>query len=218
MLYVVATPIGNLDDITLRAIEVLKSVDVIYCEDTRHSAILLDRIGATAPRESFHHHTSPEKLAAVVRRLEHGEIAAYITDAGTPGVADPIGLLAEACHKAGVTVTPIPGPATVAVILSVAGLPANTFWFAGFVPTKKGRQTYIKELINYKGTIVIFETAPRLLKFLDQFIALGGGDKKIVVGRELTKKFEEILTGTAAEHKEHFTKNAPKGEFVIAIA
>lgn len=217
MLYVVGTPIGNLEDISKRAVEVLKTVDRIYCEDTRHSRVLLDKLGIKTPTESLHHHSSEQKIEAIVRELKNGATFAYISDAGTPGVADPVGLLAEACHTAGVEVSPIPGASAVTAILSVAGFPANSYRFAGYVPTKKGRQTFIKQLLAAKETTVIFETAPRFLKLLEQLIEFGGAEKEIVVGRELTKQFEEVIRGSVFDLKEHFTAQPPRGEFVVAL-
>lgn len=217
MLYIVGTPIGNLGDITLRAIETLKEVDAIYCEDTRRTRILLEHFGIKKPLQSLHHHSAEYRLEEVLKLVQDGQNVAYVTDAGTPGVADPAGKLVEYFYEHGEqAVTPIPGPSAVTAILSVAGIPANSYWFAGYVPTKKGRQTFIKKVINFNETVVLFETAPRLLKFLDQLIELGGQHKKIIIGRELTKQFEQIETGTAAELKAKFTEL--KGEFVLAVA
>ena len=216
MLFVVATPIGNLGDITFRALEVLKSVDKIFCEDTRHSRILLNHYGITTPTESLHQHTSPSHLGYIVKALKNGQDFAYITDAGTPGIADPGGLLAQACFDNGIAVSPIPGASSVTALLSVAGLPANSYWFAGFVPTKKGRQTFLKKVIGFPDTVVLFVTAPRLLKFLNELKALDFTGQ-IIVGRELTKQFEEIKRGTLVETTDHFNLNQPRGEFVIVL-
>lgn len=219
MLYIVGTPIGNLGDITLRAIETLKNANVIYCEDTRRTKILLDHYGIKKPLQSLHHHSAEHRLDEVLKLVQSGQNVAYVTDAGTPGVADPVGKLVEYFYDhAEHAVTAIPGASAVTALLSVAGVPANSYWFAGYVPTKKGRQTFIKKVINFDETVVLFETAPRLIKFLDQLIELGGQDKKVVIGRELTKQFEEILTNKPAELKAHFTATAPRGEFVIAVA
>lgn len=212
MLYIVATPIGNLEDITFRAVEVLKSVQKIYCEDTRRTRILSARFGIETPLESFHHY-SDQKIAGIIHALEQGMDFAYVSDAGTPGIADPGGKLVEAAQKAGVQVVPIPGASSVTALLSVAGILANEYRFAGYVPTKKGRQTFIKKLLASDEPVVFFETAPRIQKFFDQVIELGGADREFIAGRELTKKFEEIKRGYPAELKEDFVK--PLGEFVL---
>lgn len=216
-LYVVATPIGNLQDITLRAIETLKSVDVIYAEDTRHTSLLLTHFGIKKPLHPLHHH-SPESLLWTVKcELEDGKNIAYVTDAGTPGIADPAGKLVEVIrYNSGAAIVPIPGPSAVTTLLSVAGLPANSYWFAGYVPTKKGRQTFIKNILAFDETVVVFETAPRIQKFLDQLIEFGGERRYLVLGRELTKKFEQIAFGFPTEVKADVF--APKGEFVVALA
>ncbi|MEX0594836.1 MAG: 16S rRNA (cytidine(1402)-2'-O)-methyltransferase [Patescibacteria group bacterium] len=212
MLYIVATPIGNLEDITFRAVEVLKNVEKVYCEDTRRTRILSARFGVTTPLESFHHY-SDGKITQIVKDLQNGADFAYVSDAGTPGIADPGGKLVEAAQQAGVQVVPIPGPSAVTALLSVAGVYANQFRFAGYVPTKKGRQTFVKKLIASDEPVVFFETAPRIQKFFDQVIELGGAELEFVAGRELTKKFEEIKRGYPAELKEDYQD--PKGEFVL---
>lgn len=218
MLSVVGTPIGNLGDITKRAVETLQAADVIYCEDTRRTKILLDHLGISKPLQSLHHHSAEYKLEEVLKLLQNGQNVAYVTDAGTPGVADPAGKLVEYLYNHGVKdVTPVPGPSAVTAILSVAGLPANSYWFAGYVPTKKGRQTFIAKLAQFPETVVLFETAPRLLKFLDQFAAVDA-DRVLVVGRELTKQFEQIERGTASELTAIFTGKTIKGELVLGIA
>jgi len=217
MLYIVATPIGNLQDITLRALETLKTVDLIYCEDTRRTKQLLAAYSITTPVDSFHHY-SERKIPQILTALKQGQVLAYATDAGTPGIADPAGKLVVAVRTAGFTVTPIPGPSAVTALLSVAGIYANEYTFAGYVPTKKGRQTFIQEMIVSDRPVVCFETAPRLLKFLQQVIDLGGQEKQLIIGRELTKQFEEIRVGQAAEHLRYFQENAPRGELVIALA
>ncbi len=213
-LYIVATPIGNLEDITLRALDTLKNVAKIYCEDTRRTKILLVRFNLKKSLESFHAH-SLGKIEKIVRELESGLDIAYVTDAGTPGIQDPGGQLVAATREAGITVVPIPGPSSVTAILSVAGIAVDEFYFAGFIPTKKGRQTFLKKILSHDQPVVLFETAPRLSKLFDQLIALGGADRTLIVGRELTKKFEEIRVGTPAELKQLFSQ--PRGEFVIVL-
>ena len=214
MLYIVATPIGNLQDITLRALEVLKSVDAIYAEDTRRTKLLLNYYDIKKPVYSLHHHSSDSQIETVICGLKDGDSYAYVTDAGTPGIADPGGKLVEKVQvETDIPVVPIPGPSAVTALLSVAGIYANQFRFAGYVPTKKGRQTFIKKLIASEDPVVFFETAPRIQKFFDQVIELGGTEVEFVVGRELTKKFEQITRGYPSELKGDFPK--PLGEFVL---
>lgn len=216
-LYIVGTPIGNLDDVTLRAIETLKKVERIYAEDTRRSRILLNHYEISTPLDSFHHHSSPQKLAAIIEQLAAGHDLALVTDAGTPALADPGGLLVQAAHQAGILVVPIPGVSAVTTLLSVAGTPANQFYFAGYVPTKKGRQTFVKNILANTATVVFFETAPRLVKFLELCQEFGGADRVLVVGRELTKQFEEVQRGTVAEILKHFQANVPRGELTLVL-
>jgi len=214
MLYIVATPIGNLDDMTFRAVEVLKNVEKIYCEDTRRTRVLYARFGINTPLESFHHH-SDNKIDGIIDSLKKGSDLAYVSDAGTPGIQDPGGKLVAAAQLENISISPIPGPSSVTAILSVAGISANEYCFYGYVPTKKGRQTFVKKLLGSTSPTVFFETAPRLAKLFDLIIELGGEERELIVGRELTKKFEEIKRGKVVELKEYFTK--PKGEFVLII-
>ncbi|MEK7202434.1 MAG: 16S rRNA (cytidine(1402)-2'-O)-methyltransferase [Patescibacteria group bacterium] len=214
MLYIIATPIGNLGDITFRAIETLKSVEKIYCEDTRRTAKLLAHFEIKKPLESFHEH-SEGKIERIVTELKQGGEIAYVSDAGTPGINDPGGKLVAAARAAGIDISPIPGASAVTALLSVAGIAADKFCYMGFVPTKKGRETFIKKMLSSEMSVVFFETAPRLPKLFDQLIALGGESRTLIVGRELTKKFEEIQTGTPVELKDYFSK--PLGEFVLVL-
>jgi len=217
MLYVIATPIGNLRDITYRAVEILRAVGKVYCEDTRRTKVLCEEFGIDKPLESFHQH-SAGKISKIISELKSGKEIAYVTDAGTPGVQDPGGLLVERAHQEGIRVVPIPGPSAITAVLSVAGVPADSFWFAGYVPTKKGRQTFIKKLLASDQTVVFFETAPRLLKLLDQIIEFGGAERLMIVGRELTKQFEEVRRATVAELKNYYQENPSRGELVIVLA
>ncbi|OGD61212.1 16S rRNA (cytidine(1402)-2'-O)-methyltransferase [Candidatus Berkelbacteria bacterium RIFCSPLOWO2_01_FULL_50_28] len=217
MLYIVATPIGNLQDITLRALETLKKVDFIYAEDTRRTKQLLTAFEIHKPVISLHHH-SPESILEEVRcGVEDGKEIAYVTDAGTPGIQDPGGKLVEKLRDSiGYEfITPIPGPSSVTALLSVAGIAADKFSFMGFVPTKKGRETFIRKILAETEPVVFFETAPRFLKLLDQLIALGGEKRVLIVGRELTKKFEQIQFGLPEELKKDFLE--PRGEFVLVL-
>lgn len=217
MLYVVATPIGNLKDITFRAIETLQSVDKIYCEDTRQTRKLLSAYSISKSTDSYHHHSAPHKLEVILGELKSGMSLAYVTDAGTPGIADPAGKLVEACRAQEIDVVPIPGPSAVTALLSVAGLPANSYVFAGYVPTKKGRQTFIKKALSSDDVVVFFETAPRIRKFLTEIETFGGAERFLVVGRELTKQFEQIIAGTPQTITEKLPPQV-KGELVIALA
>lgn len=216
-LYVVGTPIGNLQDITLRAIQALKEVDTIYAEDTRRTGILLQHLEIAKPLVSLHEHSTKEKIDRAVIELQHGKTAAFVTDAGTPGVADPGGKLVASCRDAGVAVVPIPGVSAITTLLSVAGVPASEFWFAGFLPTKKGRQTLMKKIVTFEGTVVLFETAPRLKRFFAELEELGGGKKRLIIGRELTKKFEEILAGSVTELSGQLSEREIKGEITIVV-
>jgi len=216
-LFVVGTPIGNLADITLRGIETLKKVSVIYAEDTRRTRLLLEHFSINCPLVSLHQHSSRDKLGKIVERLKRGEVAALVSDAGTPAIADPGGELVSMARAAGVEIVPIPGVSAVTTLLSVAGLPAQRYWFVGYLPTKKGRQTLIKQIIASQETVVFFETALRLPRLFGELLALGGQEKTIVIGRELTKKFEEIKVGTVKELADSYSGRAIRGEITIVM-
>ena len=215
-LYVVATPIGNLQDITLRALETLKSVDFIICEDTRMTKRLLDRHQIDKPTISFHQHSSGDKAAHIVAQLKLGQQAALVTDAGTPGIADPGNQLVAAVASAGQNVVPIPGPSALTALLSVAGMPTDNFLFLGFPPHKKGRQTLLREIAAESRVVVLYESSHRIIKLLGSLHELMP-DRAIVVGRELTKLHEEIFRGTVAQAFEHFSAGEQRGEFVVVI-
>lgn len=216
MLFIVATPIGNLEDITLRAITTLKEADLILAEDTRHSGKLLKHFGITTPMKSFHHHSSPEKINWIIEELRQEKNIALVTDAGTPGIADPAGLLVDAAHKAKIKVVPIPGGSAITTLLSVSGINTDHFIFAGFLPKKKGRQTFFQGLADNKTPIVIFESPMRIVKTLED-IQKFWGEREVIVGRELTKLYEEVLRLPVGEAIEHFRTTKPKGEFVIVV-
>ncbi len=216
-LYVVATPIGNLQDITLRALETLKTVDLIAAEDTRHTKKLLQHYGIETPLISFHQHSGERRIEQIIQRIQAGESVALVTDAGTPGVSDPGGALAEAAHQAGIRVIPIPGASAVTAVLSVAGLPAHRFRFEGFPPRKEGaRRQFFESLQGEDTPIVFYESPHRLLKTL-QAAYETLGDCTVVVGRELTKQFEEIFRGKLSEAIAHWQSKPPKGEFVVVV-
>ncbi|MFA5947414.1 MAG: 16S rRNA (cytidine(1402)-2'-O)-methyltransferase [Candidatus Gracilibacteria bacterium] len=216
MLYIVSTPIGNLEDITLRAIRTLKECDYITAEDTRHSHILLQKYEIKTPAMSYHSYSSDEKLEAIVRLLKEGKNIALISDAGTPGISDPAyGLIRRAIEE-NIKIVPIPGASSLLSALVMSGKRMNQFLYIGFLPLKKGRQTLLKELANEERTIVIFESPHRILRTLSD-IKTFIGDKDIAICREITKIFEETLRMNISSAIEHFTKTKPKGEFVLVI-
>lgn len=216
MLYVVATPIGNLGDITLRAIETLKAVDLVVAEDTRVAGRLLKHLEIKQQLESFHAQSGPGKVAKLVERLKAGEQLALVSDAGTPGICDPGYQLVRAALDAGIEVVPIPGVTALAAALSVSGLPMHNFQFLGFLPVKKGRQTLFKSLMNCEMTTVFYESVHRIEKTLQQLLEFGMGERQICIGREITKQFETFYRGTVEEVATEELKN--KGEFTVILA
>ena len=216
-LYLVPTPIGNLGDITYRAVNVLKSVDKILAEDTRTSGVLLKHYEISTPTESFHAFNEHKRTEAIIERLQHGETLALITDAGTPGISDPGFMLARAAAVAGIKIESLPGATAFVPALVKSGLPSDKFVFEGFLPHKKGRQTRLKLLAEEERTIVFYESPHRLIKTLTQFIEFMGEERKVSVSRELTKKFEETVTGSIAEVLDHFQNHTVKGEFVVIL-
>jgi 16S rRNA (cytidine1402-2'-O)-methyltransferase len=216
-LYVVATPIGNLEDITLRALRVLKEVDLVACEDTRRTRGLLTHFGIHAPVTSYFEHNKVAKGEVLLRALREGKSVALVTDAGTPGISDPGFLLVRAARDAGIHVAPVPGPSAVIAALSAAGVPADRFVFDGFLPVKPGRRLHRLEALRaLEMTIVCYESPHRILASLEA-IAQVFGDIEIVVARELTKQFEEILRGTPARLRDHFAEGEVRGEFTLVI-
>ena len=216
-LYVVATPLGNLEDVTLRALRVLKEVAVIACEDTRRTRILLSHFGIHAPVTSYFEHNKLRKGARLIETLEHGQSVALVTDAGTPGISDPGFLLVKQAREAGVPVVPVPGPSAVVTALSAAGVPADRFVFDGFLPVKPGRRVHrLEALRGLEMTVVCYESPHRILAALDA-IAQVFGEREIVVARELTKQFEEIVRGPAATLKARFETGPVRGEFTLII-
>lgn len=216
-LYIIATPIGNLGDITFRAIEILKSVDLILAEDTRTSGILLKHYSISKPLQSFHNFNEHKILANLVERLTNGERMALISDAGTPGISDPGFLIVRACVQAGLKIECPPGATALIPALIKSGLPSDRFVFEGFLPLKKGRQTLLAQLSTEERTMIFYESPYRLAKTLQQFKEWFGGDRPGSVSRELTKVFEETCNGTLDELVERF-KNEVKGEIVIVVA
>ncbi len=218
MLYIVPTPIGNLQDITLRAIEVLKSVDVILAEDTRTSSKLLNHYQVHQPLTPYHQHNEHKVLQHLVAQLQEGKNMAVITDAGTPGISDPAFLLIRECIKAGIKVETLPGATAFVPALVNSGIPTNRFTFEGFLPLKKGRQTLLKQLAEEERTMIFYESPMRLVKTLEEFAVYFGADRKCSVSRELTKMFEENFQGTLQQVCDHFKQKDVKGEIVIVIA
>jgi 16S rRNA (cytidine1402-2'-O)-methyltransferase len=216
-LYIVPTPIGNLEDMTLRAIRVLKEVDVVLAEDTRTSGKLLKHFGIETRQYSYHQFNEHKVVNGLVERMAAGEKMALITDAGTPGISDPGFLLIRECIKNEVKVECLPGATAFVPALVQSGLPSDKFFFEGFLPHKKGRETRLKYLANMSYTIVFYESPHRLLKTLTQLITHFGPDRKASVSRELTKLHEETFRGTLQEIHDHFDKKTVKGEIVIVV-
>jgi len=217
MLYIVATPIGNLKDITLRAIEVLRSVDLIACEDTRHARILLDHYQIKTPTTSFFQHNQITKGQYLLKLLKEGKSIALISDAGTPGILDPGYHIINLAIKNEIEITFIPGPTAFVQALVLSGKPCHQFLFEGFLPTRSvSRQNRLRELANLKRTVVFYESCHRILATLED-IKVVLPDRQLIVTRELTKKFEEIKRGSAEDLLKEFKQQKPRGEFVVVL-
>jgi 16S rRNA (cytidine1402-2'-O)-methyltransferase len=216
-LYLVPTPIGNLGDITLRALEILKSVDTILAEDTRTSGVLLRHYEITKPLQSFHIFNEHKTVNGLIDRLNKGEVMALISDAGTPGISDPGFLLVREALKAGIKIDCLPGATALIPALVKSGFPTDRFVFEGFLPHKKGRQTAFKKLSEEERTIIFYESPHRLVKALEQLKEFFGADRQASVSRELSKKFEETKTGTVEELLKHFSSKEVKGEIVVVV-
>ena len=217
MLYLCATPIGNLEDVTLRVLRILKEADVVAAEDTRQSIKLLNHYEIKTPLVSYHEHNKYEKTPVLVQRMLKGETIALVTDAGTPAISDPGFLLVRECRKAGIDVECLPGATAFVPALVASGLPNDRFCFEGFLPQKKGRSTRLSELANETRTMIFYESPFRLLKTLIQFAEVFGADRDASVSREISKVHEETVRGTLSEIIAHFTEREPKGEFVIVV-
>lgn len=218
MLYLIPSPIGNLADITFRAIEILKSVDLILAEDTRTSSVLLNHYQVQKPITPYHQHNEHKILTHLTDQLAGGKTMALLTDAGTPGISDPAFLLVRECIKNNIKVECLPGATAFVPALVNSGLPTNSFCFEGFLPLKKGRQTMMKKLSEEERTMVFYESPMRLLKTLNEFIQYFGAGRQCCVSRELTKKFEENARGSLQELHDHFNAKTVKGEIVIVVA
>ncbi|MDD2570003.1 MAG: 16S rRNA (cytidine(1402)-2'-O)-methyltransferase [Bacteroidales bacterium] len=216
-LYLVPTPVGNLEDITLRALRILKEVDFILAEDTRTSGILLNHYEIKKPLLSHHKFNEHHSVKGVIMRLQAGECAALITDSGTPGISDPGFLLIRSCLEAELVVECLPGPTAFVPALVESGLPTERFVFEGFLPVKKGRSGRIRELAGEDRTVVIYESPFRLVKTLEQLAVEFGPDRFCSVSRELTKIHAETVRGTLGEVAKHYRENSPKGELVIVV-
>lgn len=226
ILYIVATPIGNLGDMTLRALETLKSVDVVLSEDTRVTGNLLRHFEIKKPLVSFHEHTDADKAGKLIERLQAGESMALVTDAGTPGISDPGNVLVALAAAAGIRVVPIPGANALGAIVSVAGIDMREFTFLGFPPHKKGRETFFKKVVESEIPVIYYESPHRVIKNLELLLELTPTslteprqDKKLVLGRELTKIFEEVVRGSVSEVKTYLESKVGKmkGEFTIIV-
>ena len=217
-LYVVATPIGNLEDITLRALRILGSVDLIAAEDTRHTRKLLTHHGIARPLLSHHAHNETHRATHLLNLLQGGKSIALVTDAGTPGIADPAYALLQALLPHAIPIVPIPGPSAALAALTISGLPMDRFVFEGFLPIKSGRRRQRLEILREEPrTIVLYESPHRLLRLLQEMVACFGAERPVVIARELTKRFEEVVRGTTATLLETFRDRAIRGEFTLVV-
>ena len=217
MLYIIPTPIGNLADITFRAIEILKNVDLILAEDTRTSSVLLNHYTIHKPISPYHQHNEHKIVAHLTDQMAAGKTIAMLTDAGTPGISDPAFLLVRECVKNDIRVECLPGATAFVPALVNSGLPINSFCFEGFLPLKKGRQTMMKKLAEEERTMVFYESPMRLVKTLHHFIEYFGAERQCSISREITKKFEENKRGSLQEVHDYFNAKAVKGEIVIVV-
>lgn len=217
MLYLIPTPIGNLEDLTYRAVRLLKEADLVLAEDTRTSAFLLSHYGIQKPLTPYHQHNEHRVLEHLVDQLAAGKKMALVTDAGTPGISDPAFLLVRECIRRAIAVETLPGATAFVPALVNSGLPTSRFCFEGFLPLKKGRQTLLKKLASEERTMIFYESPLRLIKTLDDFTTAFGAGRPCAVSRELTKKFEETRRGTLEEVANHFREKNVKGEIVIVV-
>ena len=219
MLYLVPTPIGNLEDITLRALRILREVDLIACEDTRTSGVLLSHYDIETPTTSYHDHNEREMAPRLIDRMQAGQTLALISDAGSPGISDPGFYLVRECWRHDLTVQPLPGATALVPALTASALPAHRFVFEGFLPAKKGRQTRLQELAAEERTMIFYESPYRIVKTLGQFVDVFGAERPAAVAREMTKKFEEYRRGTVRELHSYFAdQKKVRGECVLVVA
>ncbi|MBQ6571089.1 MAG: 16S rRNA (cytidine(1402)-2'-O)-methyltransferase [Alistipes sp.] len=217
-LYIVPTPIGNLDDITLRAIKTLEAADFILAEDTRTTSVLLKHLGIEKRLYAHHKFNEHATAASLTEAIGEGRTVALVSDAGTPGISDPGFLLVRSCVEAGIEVETLPGATALIPALVQSGFPCDRFCFEGFLPQKKGRMKRLEELREEQRSIIFYESPHRVVKCLEQLSEVFGSERRVSVSRELTKKFEQTVRGTIAEVAAHFTEHEPKGEFVIVVA
>jgi len=217
MLYLVPTPVGNLEDITFRAVRVLKEVDLVACEDTRTSRVLLDRYQIGTPCVSYHDHNERQRAAELVRKMQDGKSVALISDAGSPGISDPGFFLVRECIRVEIPVTALPGPTALIPALAISGLPCERFCFEGFLPTRKGRRSRLDKLADEDRTMVLYESPHRIGRTLADLAATLGPDRKAAVIRELSKRFEETTRGTLAELASAFAERRVRGELVVVV-
>lgn len=217
-LYIVPTPIGNLDDITLRAVKVLREVDFVLAEDTRTTSFLLKHLGIEQKLRSHHKFNEHATVQMVAETIAAGHDAALVSDAGTPGISDPGFLLVRTCVEAGIEVETLPGATALIPALVQSGFPCDRFCFEGFLPQKKGRTKHLQSLADEERTMIFYESPYRVVKCLEQFAETFGADRPVSVSRELTKKFEQTVRGSVAEVLDYFRAHEPKGEFVIVVA
>ena len=216
-LYIVSTPIGNLEDITLRAKRVLQEADLIAAEDTRRAKILLDTYGIDTRTTSFHSYNIGKKTPQMIKRLLGGENIALISDSGTPGISDPGSAFISECIKKEIPVTTVPGPTAFVAALVLSGKPTNKFVFEGFLSNKTARRRkQLEKLKEEERTVILYESPHRIVRFLEDFLDVMG-DREVILAREITKKFEEVRRTGAREHLEHFSKNKPRGEFIVVF-
>jgi 16S rRNA (cytidine1402-2'-O)-methyltransferase len=218
MLYLVPTPIGNLDDITMRALQTLRNVDVILSEDTRTSGKLLKYFQIDKPLWAFHAFNEHKAIKGILDHLSQGKTIALISDAGTPGISDPGYLLVRACHDHKIKVSTLPGATAFVPALVSSGMTTDRFYFEGFLPHKKGRQSRWTAIAEMDCTVILYESSHRIMKCLDEIVQYCGGDRKICVAREISKMYEEFRTGTASELVSHYKKHTPKGEIVVILS
>ena len=216
-LYVVSTPIGNLEDITRRAIQILQRVDLVAAEDTRRTRLLLNHLSIVKPLTSYHSYNEVRRVPELVRKLSSGQALALVTDAGTPGISDPAHRIIRAAIEHGIRVIPIPGASAVLSALVVSGLPMDRFVFEGFLPTKKGRKSRLEELTQESRTIVLFESPHRVVRTLED-LESALGDRVVAVAREITKRFEEVFRGNLSEARMALARKSPRGEYVLVVA
>jgi 16S rRNA (cytidine1402-2'-O)-methyltransferase len=217
-LVLVPTPIGNLEDITLRALRILKECDVIFSEDTRETRKLLQHFSIDKPLVSYHLNNEHATLQGALNRIKSNTLSCLVSDAGTPAISDPGFLLVRGCLQEGIEVESLPGPTAFVPALTQSGLPCDSFVFEGFLPHKKGRETRAKAIAASERTVVLYESPHRLVKTIELLIKFCGADRACSISRELTKKFEETRRGSLQEQLEHFTQTEPRGEFVLIVA